>query len=137
MTLTYRYKSIKHPDGKELKSPSIPITLSQKESIDMVALLDSGADISALPKDVAEILGLDLSGEKSTAFGITGSVKAVDSSMFVSVGNAHERYRFRIPVKVILDKCNFNVLLGRAGFFDKFRITFDQKNLKFTLKKNT
>ena len=64
MTLSFRYKRVKRPDG-EVKSPSIPVILSGKATkFEFVVLLDSGADISAIPKSVAELLGLDLSGKK-------------------------------------------------------------------------
>jgi hypothetical protein len=99
-------------------------------------LLDSGADISAMPKDVAEILGLDLSGKKEPAFGIGGQVSAVPTSVNVSIEKGHERYNFRIPVKVILGNYDFPVLLGRAGIFDKFKITFDHSNEKVFLKRS-
>ncbi|MBU0536455.1 MAG: retroviral-like aspartic protease family protein [Nanoarchaeota archaeon] len=65
MTITFRYKTVKRPDGTEVKTPSIPILLSEKENFETTALLDSGADISAMPKDLADILGLDLSGKRT------------------------------------------------------------------------
>ncbi len=45
MTIYFRYKSVKRPDGTKVKTPSIPISLSGKEKFDTIALLDSGADI--------------------------------------------------------------------------------------------
>lgn len=81
MTLTFRYKTVKRPDGTEVKTPSIPIILSGKEKIETLGLLDSGADISAIPKDLAEVLGLDLSGKPTTAFGIGGKVDALNTKI--------------------------------------------------------
>jgi len=42
-----------------------------------------------------------------------------------------------IPIKVIFNKGGqeMPILLSRAGFFDKFSITFNQKEEKITLKK--
>ncbi len=135
MTISFRYKSVKRPDGTEVKTPSIPITLQGKNTLDTTALLDSGADISAISKDLAEILGLDLNGKKSPAFGIGGKVDAVDTKMNITVQKGHEKYTFQIPVKVILGNYDFPVLLGRAGFFDKFVISFDQEQEKVFLKR--
>ncbi len=135
MTLSFHYKTIARPDGTEVKTPSIPILLKGKESFQTIALLDSGADISAIPQGVAELLGLDLSGKKSPAFGIGGKVNAIDTQMQILVAKGHEQYAFTIPVKVILDAYDFPMLLGRAGFFDKFIISFDQKQERVSLKR--
>jgi hypothetical protein len=92
-----------------------------------------------LPKDVAELLGLDLSGKREEAKGIGGAVPAVQTTISLEIGRPHEIHQFNIPVKVILSEIEeeIPVLLGRAGFFDKFVITFDQKNEKIILKHNS
>ena len=136
MTLSFNYKTIKRPDGTEVKTPSIPIVLGGKEKIETVALLDSGADISAISKDMAEILGLNLNGKHGPAYGIGGRTDAVDTDMEIIIEKGHERYAFRIPVKVILGNYDFPVLLGRAGFFDKFVISFKQAEGKILLKRH-
>ena len=135
MTIIFNYKTVKRPDGTEVKTPSIPVLLNEKEKFETIALLDSGADISAIPKDIAEILGLDLAGKKSPAFGIGGRAEAIDTTMGITISKGHETYSFRIPVKVILGKYDFPVLLGRAGFFDKFIISFNQSQEKISLKR--
>jgi len=135
MAIVFRYKTVRRPDGTEVKTPSIPILLNGKENFETVALLDSGADISALPLGVAEILGLDLSAEKTPAYGIGGKVDSVQTKVNVTVEKGHERYNIQIPVKVILGDYDFPILLGRAGFFDKFIISFDQSLEKVSLKR--
>jgi len=135
MVIFFKYKKIKRPDKTEVKSPSIPISLEGKNNFDTLGLLDSGADISAIPKDVAEILGLDLKGKKSSAFGIGGKVNAIDTKMRLIIQKGHEKYNFLVPVKVILDDYAFGVILGRVGFFDKFIISFDQLKEKVSLKR--
>lgn len=141
MTITYKYKLIERPNGlSSIKSPSILVTLHGEiggSSFDTLGLLDSGADLSVISKEIAEILHLDLSGEKSFAIGVGGRVETVDSSLVVELTNGHERYRFRIPVKVILSQSDFGMLLGRKGFFDFFKITFDQKKEKIIMVKYT
>ncbi|MDP1695938.1 MAG: hypothetical protein Q8L29_03425 [archaeon] len=134
--ITFRYKKVIRPDKSEVKSPSIPITIIGKlMRFDVVALLDSGADVSAIPKDIAELLGLDLDKKIESAYGIGGKVDSIQTTMNIILEKGHEHYSFNIPVKVILDSYEFPVLLGRAGFFDKFVISFDQKNEKVSLKK--
>ena len=135
MTIIFKYKTVKRPDGTEVKTPSIPILLEGKDKFETVALLDSGADISAVPLAVAEILGLDLSSERKPAYGIGGKVDSVETRMNITVEKGHEHYTFQIPVKVILGNYDFPILLGRAGFFDNFVISFDQSQEKVSLKR--
>lgn len=135
MTITFKYKTIKRPDGTEVKTPSIPILLNGKEKFETIALLDSGADISAIPSAIAEILGIELKGEKTPAYGLGGKVDSIETRISITVEKGHEHYTFQIPVKVILGNYDFPILLGRAGFFDKFIISFDQNQEKLSLKK--
>ncbi len=135
MTLSFKYKTVKRPDGSEIKTPSIPITLFGSEVIDTLGLIDSGADISAISKDMAETLCLDMNAKITSAFGIGGKVDSIETTMTIEIRKGHEQYRFVIPVKVILDHFEFPLLLGRSGFFDQFKITFSQKEGKVTLKK--
>ena len=136
MTLTFRYKRVKRQNGTEVKTPSIPITLSTGGAkYDFVALLDSGADVSALPKAVPELLGVNLYGIREEASGIGGTVQTVQSKLHLEVGRAHERYYLSIPIKVILSDDEFPILLGRAGFFDQFIITFNQQESRVLLKR--
>lgn len=137
MTIVFRYKSVKRPDGSFVKAPLIPVTFIGKESFDTVALIDSGADISAMPRETAEILGLDIKGKLTGAYGIGGKVNSVQTTTILRIRKGHEDYRLPLPVKVILDNYDFPILLGRLGFFDNFIITFDQQEEKVLLKRKT
>lgn len=135
MTLTFKYKDVARSNGTNALSPSIPATLSNGGTkYNIMVLLDSGADFSAIPKSIAELLGLDLNGEKEKTFGIGGEVSTVGSLMNIELERAHEKYSFKIPVKVILEGPDFPPLVGRAVFFDKFDITFRQHDKKVDLK---
>jgi hypothetical protein len=135
MTIQFKYKTVKRPNGTSVKTPSIPILLNGKEKFETIALIDSGADISAIPKAIAEILGLDLSGKITPAYGIGGKVDSVESRMNIVIEKGHEKYNIQIIVKVILGDYEFPVLLGREGFFDEFVVSFDQSKEKILLKK--
>ena len=136
MTLSFKYKTVKRPDKTEVKTPSIPITLNGKDmKFDAIALIDSGADISAMSKEMADILGLDLNKPIDYAFGIGGKVEAIETKMNLLIEKGHEHYSLTIPVKVILGNYDFPILLGRAGFFDEFIITFNQKEERIMLKR--
>ncbi|MGV8141331.1 MAG: retropepsin-like aspartic protease [Candidatus Woesearchaeota archaeon] len=139
MTLSYKYKIVERRDLPDIKSPSIPIRIiaeSGGTSFDTLALIDSGADLSVITKDIAEVLNLNLDVKETTSIGIGGKVRSKETTMNIRIGHDSESYTLRIPVMVVLDHIDFSVLLGRKGFFDKFKIEFDQRNEKVLLKKN-
>ena len=136
MSLIFRYKRVNRPDNTTVKLPCVPITLCGKEIFDTIALLDSGADTCVMPKSIAEILGLELSDEVAPIFGLGGKTKSAETFAKILIGKGHEEYTFdKVFFKVVLGKYEFPVILGRSGFFDKFIVTFDQKNEKVILKK--
>ncbi|MBS3176443.1 hypothetical protein J4457_04360 [Candidatus Woesearchaeota archaeon] len=135
MTIIFKYKSVKRPDGNEVKTPSIPILLGDQERIETLALIDSGADISAMPLHLAQILKIDLNGKKNVSYGIGGKAEAIESHITTTVEKDHEKYTFVMPVKIICSMHDFPMLLGRVGFFDKFIIAFNQSQEKMLLKK--
>jgi len=138
MVLTFKYKDVSRSNKTHSSSPSIPVTLfGEGGKYEFMVLLDSGADISAIPKHMAELLNLDLTKKEEEAFGIGGKVPAIPTSMNIEINRKHERYNFRIPVKVILGGYDFPPLIGRAVFFDKFDITFRQSDKKVILKYKT
>ncbi|MEK6898887.1 MAG: aspartyl protease family protein [Nanoarchaeota archaeon] len=139
MALSFKYKSIQRPNGIGVKSPVIPVVLSGNGSIkqEFVALIDSGADLSVIPEDVAELLNLNLKKTIEKSRGIGGEVDVKNTEMNLSIKKGHESYTFSIPVQVVLGDSKIPPLLGRRGFFDKFRITFDQANFSISLKRNT
>ncbi len=99
-------------------------------------MIDSGADISIIPKALAEVLNLDLSGETQISHGISGSLKVKNSRMKVTLKKSHdETWSQTIPVQVIISGEEPPIILGRAGFFDKFVITIDESKQKIKLNK--
>ncbi len=141
MAITFRYKRIERRweggDPVYVYTPSIPVTfVNGDEAIDVVALIDSGADHCIISRGLAELLGLDLSGPVEETRGIGGSVEAVPTYMNVIVKNSHERYQIRVPVYVLMrEDADIPPILGRVGFFDEFEIRFKQRQLKIILKK--
>ncbi|MCX6750016.1 MAG: retropepsin-like aspartic protease [Candidatus Pacearchaeota archaeon] len=139
MTISIKYHLIKRKDGAERKLPYIPIELHGEKGtlwVETYALLDSGADISVIPKDFAELIGVKMDGKPTIANGLGGEVNVVNSRMNVKMKGDRTTYEFNIPVQVILDESKIPVLLGRDGFFSYFRIEFDHNNERIRLIKN-
>jgi hypothetical protein len=113
MVLHYHYQETPTPNGKKVHRPVIPVTFGNGEqALDTMALLDSGADICAMSKDMAEVLELDLSGPREKCYGVTGSAESVLTFVQVTVAKGHERYNMRVPVKVLLIEDTMIPLLG-------------------------
>jgi len=138
MAITFRYVHVPRKDGTLRKAPFIPIyanTLDGK-TIRIIALLDSGADTTVVPKEIAELLGLkELQKEMDTG-GIGGKVKVKESRMQFWLDGQHEKHQMNIPVLIMQDiNEDMPVILGRQGFFENFDIIFRQNEEKITLKK--
>ncbi|MCR4327490.1 MAG: retropepsin-like domain-containing protein [Nanoarchaeota archaeon] len=137
MVLSFNYHQLPNKKGSDIRTPTIPVTLKGKSEaeIRVYALIDSGADISVIPKALAEVLNLDLSGKSESSYGIGGEIKVKTSKMGVTVAKGHEKYNFMVPVQIILGGEEPPIILGRRGFFENFIVTLDESTKKIKLKK--
>ena len=134
MSFSFKYKPAKLKSGKAIYRPMLPLTIFGEETIDIFAMLDSGSDISVLPKEIAETLEIKYF-EEDELYGITGNkVKSKIGRVNISFGKGRENYRFQIPV-VVPEKGDTPIILGRTGFFNKFKITFFEKEKRIIFKK--
>jgi len=133
--MIFKYKEIDRPNGKKVLCPAIPVTLIGKETFDTTCILDSGADVSAISKEMAEVLGLDINSKTETIYGVGGPIEAIKSQMIAIIEKGHERYQLKIPVYIILNEFNIPPLLGRTGFFREFEIAIKERKLRIELKK--
>jgi predicted aspartyl protease len=87
--------------------------------------VDSGADISLIPRQVGESLGLDF--DKSKIQEVKGigerAVPVVISYVRLKIGK--KEFDSKIAVSLIEE---VPLILGRTDVFDEFLVTFDQKN---------
>jgi len=138
MAITFRYVHVPRQDGTLRKAPFISIFVRTKENklMRIVALLDSGADTTVVPKGLAEILGLKEKEESIETGGIGGKVKVKKSKMSFQISSSREKYSLVIPVLILQDNTeDVPLILGRQGFFENFHITFRQNQEKVTIKK--
>lgn len=88
------------------------------------ALIDSGATVSIFRSEVAESLGINIEkGKEMYLGGVGGRIKGFLHRLTIEVAGK----RFVCPIVFSRDYLvSFN-LLGREGFFKRFRITFEEK----------
>jgi hypothetical protein len=127
MTMKFKYKSITAPNGFIKPRPVIPIQFIGSSDVwDTFALIDSGADVSVMSKDMAEAIGVSLDGERTIANGVTGPGEFISGRVSIHLEKGHEDYKLTIPIYITLKSYELPPLLGRAGLFDKFIITFKE-----------
>lgn len=114
--------------------PTLPIRISKgdKSSFYFQALIDSGSDRNLFPAGIAEFVGINVSkGGKREIEGIGGHViRSYTHSVLITIWNS---ISFETEIDFSYD--HQFPLLGRHGFFDKFKkISFREKKRTIEFK---
>jgi len=119
----------------ETKRPLVPVKFKYKtrETLPILALIDSGADFSYASKEIADFLGIDLSRVKrEPSFGIDGSRFLCFPTKAEIEINGHN---LMIPIHFTLAMNKlFRCVLGQEGLFDQAKITFKRYKWSFEIK---
>jgi len=135
MTFSFKYKPVKLQTGEILYRPLIPLTFESKSKINVLAMIDSGSDITIIPKEMAEALGIEFKKE-NIVYGISRNpLLTKEGKVYVKFGKGREFYSFEIPVAVPKEIHDVPIIIGRAGFFSQFKITFIESEKKIEFKK--
>lgn len=127
LLLNFPYKT----DAQGNSFPVIPLSLKfANKKKEFFALVDSGATISIFRSEVADSLGIDInSGKEIYLGGVGGRIKGYIHKLEVEIGGK----QFTCPIVFSYEYLvSFN-LLGRAAFFEKFKIIFEEENNKLIL----
>jgi len=124
--------SAAHPARTSVARPRIRIRLVHKDRfVDLLALVDSGADDSMFPLEVAEVLDLPLDPKNANRYGGIGSghITAFFTRVTVDVGGV------RFPLYAgFSDAPSIVPILGQGGFFDVFEVRFNRPKEVIELK---
>ncbi|SRR5690606_10432603 len=138
-TLTFKYVNDRY-DGKLVPRPRVEIRLINGTNIFRIAMLvDSGADTSFIPKEVADILQLRLS-EPKTSRSASGPFQTAHSTVKAELIKGGGSIPLgEIPIIVPLKSIDNNnlesyALLGRFPFFRQFDVTFRETTRKLILR---
>ncbi len=124
------------PENKLTFRPVITVALQyQNIKQKFSALVDSGADACLFPKDVAEVLEIDVkSGPRAFFTGIGGGqIPFYFHEVDIFIGE----YQAKAKVGFSTSTIGTTGLLGQQGFFDSFIISFDYKNKFLEIKKHS
>jgi len=133
--MKYKYSIVSgqmNTDGRYTKRPIVEVELSRgNQRRKFLALIDSGADQIHMPAAIAEVFGIEREKCRPwTSIGISmdrtpGFVGELTFKI------QHQAEAFMAPV-IFIDT-DVPVLLGREGFFDKYRIKFEQDHDTFEI----
>lgn len=131
MTFYFRYKQI--------NNIARPIIIFSIKGIEFFGIIDSGADSSIIPKEVAEVLDIELNKlEDDEIRTVNGQVIKVKRAYFdVGFKDLREsKIINKVPFHISLDNSLKDIVIGRAGIFDHFTVTFEQMYKRVGLKYN-
>ncbi len=122
MSIEYPYRYKESPFGR-LPDPLITLLVQTWygwQPFDF--LVDSGADVSMVPKSMADWVGVELKGlNRHRSYGIEGKgLNVHEGSLMIRLGNVD----VKVPC-LYSSQENTPLLLGRAGIFDHFTLIFD------------
>jgi hypothetical protein len=131
--MKYRYSAVSgqsNIDGRYTKRPVVEVELLRgHHQRTFLALIDSGADHIMMPATIAEAFEIDRAAcQRRSVMGV--SMEPIDgfiSHLTFQIKDQAEQ--FDAPV-VFIDS-DVPVLLGREGFFDQYRIKFEQDHDTF------
>lgn len=114
---------LKLPYYKDRPSVTLQLQTQLKQWKYFTALIDSGADFSIFPLSAAIILDIETEKLKLT------KVETADGEIFeiykTEILAKLENQKFNLPIG-FSKKIDITPLVGRSGFFQTFKITFDE-----------
>ena len=112
----------------------------KNQELKTVALIDSGATSNFLPRELAEILDLDLSQEPKDAFGAGGKFRNISSligkcQLIKNKNLVFDEFTNLITNVPVEPNTLPYMVLGRDSIFRKFSIRFIEVEEKIMLKR--
>jgi hypothetical protein len=131
----YNYAKIRFGDQIRLR-PMVDVLLlaPNGETIQMSALVDSGADFCLFPLDVAHVLGLDIQTLPSSSTAGVGSASNLTyfADLTINLENG-VIFETRVGFTAGMNRAGFG-LLGQQGFFENYNVEFRHRERVFTLE---
>ena len=134
MSLEFPLAQKRTPFGS-VSDPKIPVTVRTRAGEQRYRfLIDTGADFSLAPRDLAEEIGLDWDRlPEARLMGIEqGGVRARLGHLPIRIGDSELALRC-----LFVDHPRGLFILGRADFLDRFVLTIDHSHLRIVLTEIT
>lgn len=136
MRFTKPWKLFTKHDGSTIWRPTLRVVLRQYGApVYRHFLIDSGADLSLASRRVCDALGLEWeAGVKRTLRGISQKEVCQVESRIHHVDLFVAELGLQITIPICFAEGDAPLVLGREGFFEYFRITFDRQALLTTFE---
>ena len=136
--MKFKYSEYTGPNNTKIFRPTVSIIFKNKSKfIQTEAIIDSGADFTILPIEIAGILEIKLDMRKKTTFHGAGSNHFTVYPSPVSIEHILRKGGFR-PIswktKVFFAESQPGILLGHKGFLEKFKVTLDGKKKELQIR---
>lgn len=153
MYFRYKGERFRNDEGNEItvKKPRLEIFIRKDSSsadpetnpeYRAYFTVDSGADVTFIPRQIAEIIGLELSeSKKCSVMTISGKSFAYEGEVYMEIMYRGNREPIGF-VRVLVTEGDASqqyverlLVVGREGFFDKFIVIFNESEKNFELRK--
>ncbi|MBL7064182.1 MAG: hypothetical protein ISS49_08260 [Anaerolineae bacterium] len=136
MRFTKPWEAFAMPDGSVIWRPTLRVLLWEADSLGPHHfLVDSGADISMASRDLCDSLGKEWEdGERRLLYGISRKKVCQIESRILRVDIVVAELGIQVTIPMCFAEGHAPLLLGREGFFEYFRITFDRQALLTTFE---
>ena len=130
--MKYHYLTSLSANGQHFYRPIVDVEIfGIKDSLQTIALLDSGADNCLFNLEFAKEIGIDLNKCKKTQ---TMGVEGGKIDVYITEIDIQVQHLNKIKIEVgFIDSKSVNGLLGQIGFFDLNRIKFERDHKIFEI----
>jgi len=136
--MKFKYRKIPdlgHPSKKWVSRPYLTVSLCHGTSHkDVLCLIDSGADYCLFHSSIADELGIDMRAGWEKKFGGISAGEPVQAYMHtisMQIQGFAEMFQFEAG---FADSDAIGGLLGQAGFFDCYMVTFEGYKGRFQVE---
>lgn len=132
MSFTKPWRTLSGPEDRDKRLPILDVYLRTAAGsfVREVFVVDSGADVSLGPRRLCELVGLRW--EEGQMIELRGISQRAECAVPAAIHPLHvyiREARCRLTIPFCFAEGDAPLLLGRDGFFDAFRISFDKQQL--------
>ena len=142
---TIRCNYISYNDPKTNHTYKLPMLhvrlIHGARSMKSVALIDSGATTNFIPRELADLLGLDLSNTPKDAVGAGGVFSNIESRidkvvLLKGLNSAYDQFQNLFTYVPVQSDTLPYMILGRENLFRRYDIKFQEREEKVILKRH-
>lgn len=136
--MKFKYSEYTDQNNRKIFRPTVPIIFKNKTKfIHTEAIIDSGADFTILPIEIAGILDIKLDAKTKTTFHGAGNNTFTVYPSPEGIEHILRQGGFRTiqwKAKIFFAESQPGILLGHKGFLEKFKVTLDGRKKEVEIR---